>query len=358
MRPRAVPVVRLLVVASVMIAGCSRAPSAAPPATTAPAAAKPASSPAPAASGAAGLTVAMVLPGPINDKGFNQTGYDGLQQCQQAGAKISYSESAPVPQYVKTYENFAQNNQVIIGHGFEFGDIAGQVAPDYPNVKFIVTSNPLKPEHRNVLHLMANSTQGAYLVGALAGLTTKTNQLGGIAGFDFPVLKAQMQAFEAGAKAVNPAISFNVVYLGTFDDVAKGKEAATSAAGAGVDVIYHIADAAGLGVINGAKGSGIKAIGWGADQHDVAPETVIASELIDQAKEIGQACSDLAKGQFPGGTVRVDGLRSGVVAVSPLYNVAADVQAKLDAVKQQILDGSAVVPSIGGDIPGSGPQSG
>lgn len=306
------------------------------------------------------IKVALVLPGPINDKGFNQTGYMGLLKCKEGGAQTSYAENVPVSQFVKTFQNFAQKNDVVIGHGFEFGDIAAQVASQYPKVKFVVTSNPLKPKDSNVVHVVTNSTQGAYLAGALAGMVTKTNKLGGIAGFDFPVLKAQMAAFEAGAKSVNPQITFKTVYLGTFDDVAKGKEAAASFAASGVDVVYHIADAAGIGVINGAHEAGIKAIGWGLDQNSVSPDTVIASQIIDQTSEIGRICASIKDGKFEGGTVHVDGLRSGLVKLSKTYNVPADIQPKLDAIKAKIEDGTVTVPvpSIGGDVPGSGPASG
>jgi basic membrane protein A and related proteins len=210
------------------------------------------------ATAASPLRVAIVLPGPINDHGFNQTGYDGLQLCKKEGAKVSYTENTPVAQYVKTFQTLARANDLVIGHGFEFGTIADQVAPQFTKVKFVVTSYPLKPKHHNELALMANSTQGAFLAGALAGLVTKTNKLGGIAGQKFPVIASQMTALAAGAKYVNPKSSFRVVYLGTFTDVGKGKEAAQSQAASGVDVIYHIADAAGIGAINGAAAAHVK----------------------------------------------------------------------------------------------------
>jgi len=302
--------------------------------------------------------VGMVLPGPINDHGFNQTGYDGLLACRREGARISFAEDTPVPQFVKTFQNLARQNDVVIGHGFEFGDVAGQVAPQFPSVKFVVTSNPLKPKTSNVVHLMINSTQGAFLAGALAGMVTTTNKLGGIAGFKFPILAAQMQAFGAGAASVNPAASLRIVYLGTFDDVAKGKEAAQSLAASGVDVIYHIADAAGIGVIDGAREAHIKVIGWGQDQHPVAPDTVIASQIVDQAAQIGRICAAIKGGGFRGGGVHVDGLRSGLVRLSVLYNVPSSLTQRLDGITQRIESGAVTVPSIGGGIPGSGPNAG
>ncbi len=311
-----------------------------------------------ATSADAGVKVAMVLPGPINDQGFNQTGYEGLKACESEGAQISYQEKVPVPDYVKTFETLAQSNDVVIGHGFEFGEIAAKVAPDYPDVKFLITSNPLAPADANVQSVMPNSTQGAYLAGVSAGKASKSGKLGAIAGFEFPVLAAQMKAFEAGAQSINPDATLKVVYLGTFDDVAKGKEAARSQAASGIDVIYHIADAAGVGVIEGAKEEGIYAIGWGVDQNELAPDTVISSQIVDQAKMIGQACQSIIDDKFEGGTVVVDGLRSGVVGLSPVYDQPTATQDAVDTAKQQVLDGQADVPSVGGGIPGSGPKSG
>src|SRR5438874_11435159 len=74
-----------------------------------------------AGTAASQLRVAIVLPGAINDHGFNQTGYDGLQRCKQEGAKVAYTEKTPVAQYVKTFQTLARSNDVVIGHGFEFG---------------------------------------------------------------------------------------------------------------------------------------------------------------------------------------------------------------------------------------------
>lgn len=206
---------------------------------------------------------------------------------------------------------------------------------------------------------MPNSTQGAYLAGVAAGKATKSNKIGGIAGFDFPVIKAQMDALEAGAESVNPDVSVKVVYLGTFDDVAKGKEAAQSQAASGIDVIYHIADAAGIGVINGAKADGVKVIGWGIDQDSIAPETIIASQIVDQATLIGNSCKQIIDGDFSGGEVVVGGLQDGIVNLTEVTNEPADVQEAVDTARTAIEDGTEEgVPEIAPGIPSTGPESG
>jgi len=305
-----------------------------------------------------GTKVAMVFPGPINDKGYNQTGYTGLQTCAREGLQTSYTEKVAVPDFVKTFETSARGNDVVIGHGFEFGEIAAQVAPRFPDVKFLVTANPLRPADDNVLHMTLNSTQGAFLAGALAGLATESGKVGGIAGYDFPVLKAQMAAFQAGLRETAPQATFKVVYLGTMDDVAKGKEAARGMAASGIDVVYHIADAAGVGVITGAEAAGIKAIGWGVDQNAIAPRTVIASQIANMSEQIGRVCRAIDEGGFTGGEVEVDGLQSGLTGLTRLYNVPDSFQQRLDDIRAKIVAGELEVPSIGGDVPGSGPDAG
>jgi len=305
------------------------------------------------------VKVAMVLPGPINDKGFNSSGYAGLQACEKAGATTNYVEKVAAPKQKSTVEELAQNNDVVIGHGFEFGEIMDKVAPDYPDKKFIATSYPIKPKETNTEALMPNSTQGAYLAGVAAGKATKSNKIGGIAGFDFPVIKAQMDALEAGAKSVNPDVSVKVVYLGTFADVAKGKEAAQRQAASGIDVIYHIADAAGIGVIDGAKADGVEVIGWGIDQDSIAPDTIIASQIVDQAKLIGDSCKEIIDGGFEGGDVIVGGLQKGIVDLTEVTNEPADVQEAVDKARTGIEDGTQEgVPEIAPGIPSTGPESG
>ena len=306
-------------------------------------------------SGGGGTKVAIVLPGPINDKGFNETGYDGLQDCKKAGAETSYAEKVPPAQFVSTMKAFAAKNDLVIGHGIEFGKPVSEVAPEFADTDFTVTSSTEKQEAKNALGVSTNNTQGAYLAGVVAGLATKSNKIAAVAGLSF--LKPQMEAYEQGAKSVNPKVETKVVYLGTFEDVARGREAAQGLASDGYDVVFHIADAAGVGVINGAQASGIKAIGWGKDQHSLAPSTVIASEIVNQAAEIGKVCEEVIDGSFKGG-LQLDGLHSGLVGISKLYGLPASATTKVEEVKKGIEEGSITPPELAPGVPSSGPEAG
>ena len=293
------------------------------------------------------LKVAAVFPGSISDQGFNQAGYQGLLMIEeQLGAEIAYSENTPVAEFVQVYRQFADDGfNVIIGHGFEFGEVALEVAPDYPDTIFIVDSNPVVAAP-NVAGITGQSWEAAYLLGVLAGRMTETNKIGGIAGFDFPIIVAQMEAYRLGAQSVNPDVEVTNVYIGTFEDVAQAKEAAFAQFDAGVDVIFHIADAAGIGIIQAAQERGVWAIGWGLDQNSIAPDTVISSLLFSGDLLLLQDVQSVVDGTWTG-EVRLYGLATGIVGIAPFYGlVPDDVAAEVEQVKQDIIDGNIEVPNI------------
>ncbi len=293
------------------------------------------------------LRVAEVFPGSISDEGFNQVGYEGLMMIRdQLGAEVAFSENTPVANFVQVYRDFAdQGYDVIIGHGFEYGDVALEVAPDYPDIKFIVDSNPVV-EAENVAGITGESWEAAYLCGALAGLMTESGKIGGIAGFDFPILVAQMEAYKLGAQSVLPDVEVTIVYVGSFEDVSLAKEAALAQASAGVDVVFHIADAAGIGVIQACEEAGIWAIGWGLDQNHLAPDTVLTSMLFNGAKLLLQDVQKVVDGTWTG-EVRLYGLETGVVNIADFHGlVPDDIASQVEQTKSDIIAGDIEVPYI------------
>jgi basic membrane protein A len=311
------------------------APIMAPESTQAPQAAKK-------------LKVAEILSVPIDDQGFGQAGYMGLKEIEkQLGAEIAYAEKVPAADFEATFRQYAEDKyDVIIGHGAEFSDVALKVAPDYPDVKFVVDSNPDVHNGVNVAGITGKSWEAAYLCGMVAGSMTKSGHIGGIAGFDFPILIAQMEAYRLGAQAVRPDVKVTVVYLGTFDDVSKAKEAALAQVSAGVDVIFHIADAAGIGIINAAADKGVYAIGWGLDQNSVAPKTVLTSLLFGNDRLMVDEVRKIQDGTWTP-EMRLYGISTGVVGIAGFHGlVPDDVAKKVEQARQDIASGKLEVPYV------------
>lgn len=307
-----------------------------------------------ASASAAPMKVGLVLPGPINDQGFNQSAYDALALLQsQLHVQTSYQENVSANAFQQAYTGYASEGyKVIIGQGFEFGDVTKATAPKYPNTDFIVTnSGPYNPGVPNAEGLQPASQDAAYLAGVVAGMASTTGKIGAIAGQQFPVLVEQLEAFKIGAESVRPGIQVNLNYLGTFNDVNKAKQTALAMASSGIDVIYHIADAAGIGVIQGCQQAHIYAIGWGDDQYSVAPGTVITSQIVNQQQMIVQAVQTVLDHTFKGGGTQFFGLDdSQVLSLAPIRGLSADltqqIETKVSADKAAILAGTLKVPII------------
>jgi len=265
-----------------------------------------AAAPASNSSGASGgnssqakLKVALLLPGPINDSGWNSVAYKGLQNAQKdLGVETAYRESVTPSDFESAFRSYAQQNyDVVIGHGNQFNDAAKAAAKDFSKTKFIVTSSNIT-QAPNVASINVLSYQVGYLGGIVAAYTTKTQKVAFIGGQEIPPIIDGGNGFVEGVKSVDPTIQVLKTNTGSFDDVAKAKETAKAFIQQGADVVLGDANQAGLGVIDAAKGAGVFAIGYGDDQSNIAPETVIASGLQIYPNAIPAIIKVILDGKF------------------------------------------------------------
>ncbi len=226
------------------------------------------------------ISVAMVLTGPINDAGWNESAYNGLMMAQEEyGIETAYSENVPQPDFETVLRDYAANGyDVIIAHGFEFSDPAKAVAPEFPDSMFCVVNGDSMQEP-NVLALRSNTPETGFLAGAAAALASESGVVGMIAGTRMPHIEDSLTGFEAGAKYINPDIEVLTGFTETMTDVARGKEMATAFIEQGADVVCANANQTGLGVIDAAVSEGVLAIGYISDQYEVAPETIPVSAI-------------------------------------------------------------------------------
>jgi basic membrane protein A len=267
------------------------------------------------------------------------------------GATVAYSELTPPPKFVSTLSNYAaQGFDVVIGHGFQFGSPIMKVAPKYPKTKFINILGIVNKDgkQKNVRVLQMANWKSAYVAGALAGLMTKKNRVGMIGGFPFPSIVAQMEGFRLGVKAVNPKVKTTGVYINSFEDLSKAKESALAQVSAGADLLYQVADHAGLAVVKAAQSKGVMAIGNGFDQHSVAPKAIIATHLVNYGGTfIGPVEEYLKNGTFKPGVYLYPLESGGIHGISGFHNnVPPSVQKRVLQVKEDVMSGKIKVPFI------------
>jgi basic membrane protein A len=291
--------------------------------------------------------------GGVNDKSFNQSSWEGLQKLQGNGVTVKYLQSKSDADYVPNLNTFVKDNYDLTwGIGFLMGDALKTVATQNPNAKFAIIDNVV--DAKNVESVTFAENEGAYLVGVVAGLMTKTNKIGFVGGVDIPVIKRFDLGFEAGVKAVNPNAKITKNYTGAFDKPDLGKAAAATIYNDGADIIFHASGATGNGVFNEAKdrvksGKKVWVIGVDKDQSlEFGDDVTLTSMLkrVDQA--VIRISQEVMNGKFAGGTTTVLGLKEDGVGLpdTSKKNVPADVLAKVDDYKKKIISGEIKVPTV------------
>lgn len=290
--------------------------------------------------------VGLILSGPANDQGWNAIAVQGLNEAQEEfGIESAYTENVEIVDAESALTDYAaQGYDLVIGHGFQYGDPAARVGTRFPNVKFMAIEAASLSE--NMASYVIAQEQAGYLMGALAALMSQTGTVGIVGGIEMPSIIKLIEAYKLGARSVNPDIEILSVYIGSFTDIALGKEAALSMADQGADVLSHIANQAGTGVIKAAEERGLLATGDSWDQDVIAPDTVICSTLYSVPMVVKIAVQSVRDGSFKGEILNL-GMDVGVVDITGYDDVVPQsARDKIDSLKQDIIDGTLQVPII------------
>ena len=229
-----------------------------------------------AAQAGEGLRVAFIYDGSIDDGGWNSAHRSGAQylQDQLPGAEVTHVENiAPGDQARATLEDLAtQGYDLIVGTTFYHDDVFA-VAPDFPDVKFVSWATYETAD--NVGGYDAASEEGRYLDGIIAGSVTKSNIIGYPAGFPLPEAVRSIDTFTLGARSVNPDVKVIPVYINSWYDPPKEREAAQSLVDAGADVLVHELNSPAVASV--AVNSDVYHMGYGWDQSARGPERCLGS---------------------------------------------------------------------------------
>lgn len=289
-----------------------------------------------------GLKVALLLSGAANDQGWNQTAYEGAQKaCEKYGYELAYTENLEVADISAAFADYASAGyDVVIGHGYEFGDPALEVAETYPDTKFICTEADASAD--NVASYVMACEQTAYVEGIIAASTSESGKLGAIGPIPGDSLVKIINGYEDGAKSVNPDIEVQTAWTNSFVDTQLAQEAAKAMIDNDVDVIKHCANACGNGAMTAAVEAGIWCQGDSYDQSSLAPDNILDSAIYNLDVVIDTALGSVADGSFEGDVYNL-GMADGAVEVLLSDNLSDDVKATAQDVIDKIVSGELEV---------------
>lgn len=300
---------------------------------------------------------AVTVLGSIDDKSFNQSAWEGLQQWGQSKnitkgvGGFNYAAATQDSDLTSQINNLIKNKyQMIFGVGYRLSKSIGDAAKQNPNTNFAIVDDVIS-DQSNVASLTFKDEQAAYLAGVSAALSTKTNKIGFIGGVQGEVLGKFEKGYRAGAQSVNPDISIDVKYAGSFSRADLGKSMATAMYNTGADVIYQLAGETGTGVFSVAKdsaksGNKVWVIGADRDQTDEGQYSGGNVTLTSSIKNLSSVIKDVAdknaNGEFPGGKHTIYGLNEdGVDLVKG--QLSDNTWAKVDQAKKDIMSGKITI---------------
>lgn len=291
---------------------------------------------------ASGLKVALLLTGAANDQGWNQSAYEGaLKACEKYGCEFAYEENIDAADIAASFADYAGNGyDVVIGHSFSFGDPALEVAQTYPDTKFIITEGGVSAE--NVASYVMACEQTGYVEGIIAANMSQTGVIGAIGPIPGDSLVKIVNAYEDGAKSVNPDITVQKAWTNSYVDTQLAQEAAKAMIENNADVIKHCANACGNGAMAAAVEAGIWCQGDSYDQTSLAPDKILDSALYNVDVVIDVALGSVIDGTFKGDVYNL-GMADGAVEVLMSDNLPDDVKAIAQDAIDKISSGELTV---------------
>lgn len=288
------------------------------------------------------LKVALCMSGAANDQGWNQAAYEGASAaCEKYGFELDCTENLEIADIVAAFSDYASADyDVVIGHGFEFGDPALEVGQTYPDVTFICTESDASGD--NVASYVMACEQTAYVEGIIAANMTKSGKVGGIGPMQGDSLVKIINGFEDGAKSVNPDLEVKTAWTNSFVDSQLAQEAATAMIEDGVDVIKHCANACGNGAISAAVEAGIWCQGDSYDQSSLAPDNILDSALYNLDVVLDIALGSIKDGTFKGDVYNL-GMADNAVAVLMSDNLPDEVKEIVQKAIDDIISGDLTV---------------
>lgn len=257
-------------------------------------------------------------------------------------------------------------HELIIANGFAFANNVFHVGTNFPDTVFAITDSCPQddefgtPDMANVRCMLFAEHEGSFLIGAAAAMKSTTGTIGFIGGVQVPLIEKFQAGFDAGARHVNPDINIlPAIYLtqapdfSGFGNPALGNEAAKGLYGDGADVVFHAAGGSGFGLFQAADELStddlhLWAIGVDSDQYNTVGDAALQEHILTSMLKrvnvaVGNTILDFLEGNFTSGAQIFD-LAAGGVGYSQTGGFVDDIAAELDALSDDIVDGTIVVP--------------
>lgn len=291
---------------------------------------------------------AVIYPGSIQDADYNATGYRTMQAVEEElDMEVSYSEQVAVPDASRVLSEYASSGYGIIwAHGAQFNEAVFEVAPEFPDVSFIIEADaPLDEEYENITLLERNYYPGFYVLGALATQVTETNKVGYIGGLELPFTYGELNAIDQAIDTYDSDIELKYIYVGDFNDPVKTKQSAEALISQDVDVIISGVNLGNYGLFRAVENADrdVYVTTTYTDKHNLAPDNHLTSDLFKYNPVVFEAIDRIKSGKTSNFIPMEYGPESSRYLKLPVDNVSEKVNEWVKDIAEKVASGEIEV---------------
>ncbi len=273
------------------------------------------------------LKVGFVYISPIGDAGWTFQHDQGRKEMEQALAgqvETKYIENVPEGADAERVirELAASGYSLIYATSFGYMNYIERVAKQYPKVTFMHATG--YKMGKNFGNYNARFYEGRYLNGVIAGKMSKSNVLGYVAAFPIPEVVMGINAFARGARSVNPNAEVRVIWVNSWYDPGKEREAAMTLISQGADMLTHHTDS--TATVQAAEEKGVHAFSYHSDMAKYGQNAQLSGTTHQWGAFYTQTTKAVLDGTWkPASTW--GGFKEGMIKLAPLSPaVPADVK--------------------------------
>lgn len=297
--------------------------------------------------------------GGIGDMSFNDMQYYGLiRAAQKYSIEIDYK--VPKTETEQAMEEaldelMAAPPKLVFLAGYHPSLILRDYAAKHKDVHFVLLDNPMSGVE-NVSSVVYSQHEGSFVVGYLAAKMSKSKHVGFIGGVDIPVIKAFLKGYEEGAAYADPDVKISVEFCSKqpdysgFNNPKGGNELAKRMYDSGIDVIYSVASASGVGIIEAAKEKEQFVIGVDSNQDHLAEGFVLTSMMKRLDSSIVDLVGLYLDGELKGGEVYTYGYNNKGVGITDMQytrdKIGPELIQELHDIEAKIASGEITVTNI------------
>ena len=285
--------------------------------------------------------ICFVYVSPVGDAGWtfqHDLGRKDMEKALAGKVTTKFVENvAEGADAERVIRELAQSGcKVVFATSFGYMNYMEKVSKQFPKVTFMHATGYKTGPNFGIYN--ARFYEGRYLNGVIAGKMTKSNILGYVAAFPILEVLQGINAFARGARSVNPKAEVRVIWVNSWYDPGKEREAATTLMSQGADIVTHHTDS--TAVVQAAEEKGKYAFGYHSDMSKYGPKAHLTATTHVWGDFYAKTVNDAIGGTWK--TTNVwGGMKDGMIKLAPLSPaIPADVKTLVAKLEGEIKAGT------------------